>query len=264
MEMERIERVILDIVCRDPYTRHLFATAAPTDPRIEPMLDPVEEEIRRRADGNTAVIRCRDLEWEADEGEPVAVFDEEAGAIVVLSSSYLGEDGSIDHVRAERAREEIERHLEHVLYRPFNQQMVFIEHFPLLWANRRRIIGTPEYSCVPFPRDGGGPPYASVVGLGDILRLLEDEKAAFRLKLPGGCRCEEGPVIVDYRWEAPGVCAIRTWCPACGARRTVRTREFRRCGTCDRLMEEAGEKYITSGCFSRLNLLDVISELNRT
>lgn len=49
-----IDKVILDIAHSDDYTDYLFMTAALTNSRVIPLIDPSAEELRRQSDGNAS------------------------------------------------------------------------------------------------------------------------------------------------------------------------------------------------------------------
>ena len=54
-----IDKVILDIAHSDDYTDYLFMTAALTNSRVIPLIDPSAEELRRQSDGNAFIFKCR-------------------------------------------------------------------------------------------------------------------------------------------------------------------------------------------------------------
>lgn len=52
-----IDKVILDIAHSDDYTDYLFMTAALTNSRVIPLIDPSAEELRRQSDGQRIHIQ---------------------------------------------------------------------------------------------------------------------------------------------------------------------------------------------------------------
>lgn len=256
-----IERIILDIVPSDPFTDQLFVTAWYSNPRVVPRVGATGEEILQLAGGNAAVVHCDNLPTDVDDDGRIATWEYLTDTIHVRSRSYLDDRGEIDFDTAYRARLEIEEILRDILLLPRNQQEVFTEYFPLLWEGRRIVYETPELSNVPYAKGAYGFPFGSIPCLGAVLKAIDDNPGLFRLRLPGGCGCGDGAVIVDYRKEDPALWVIRTWCPGCGVRREVRTRDFRRCRPCDRAIETADRSMRITGFECRNNIFDTIDEL---
>ncbi len=256
-----IERIILAIEHGDSYTDHLFMTAALRNPRILPCVEPTEREIRQLSGENTLVLRCDGLERSAGDGEPLAVYEYLTDTIHLFTGNYLAGDGTIDYTMAELAREEVEKRLDELLLGPLNQQELFREYFPLLWRNRRRIYSRPDYFYVPYPHGNFGYPFGCIVCLGAILRTMETDTTNFRLNPPGGCRCGEGPILIDYKYREERLWSLHTWCPTCGTRRVIKTKTFQRYHSCDRSIERTDAECNAGAEVSRLNLLDVVDAL---
>lgn len=256
-----IERIILDIVPSDPFTDQLFVTAWYSNPRIVPRVGATREEILQLAGGNAAVVHCDNLPLDVDEYGRSATWEYLTDTIHVRSLSYLGDGGEVDFDTAFRVRLEIEEILKGILLVPQNQQEVFAEYFPLLWEGRSIVYGTPDLCNVPYANGSCGFPFGSIPCLGAVLKAIDDNPGLFRLRLRGGCGCADGAVIVDYKKKAPDLWVVRTWCPACGMRREVWTRDFRRCRSCDRAIETSDRSMRITGFNCRNDIFDVIDEL---
>lgn len=68
----------------DDYTDYLFMTAALTNSRVAPLLNPSEEELRRLRNGNSFVFKCRNSRKELAAGD--RTVDEYSHTIVALKA----------------------------------------------------------------------------------------------------------------------------------------------------------------------------------
>ena len=257
------DKIILDIRHSDPYTDSLFLTAAFTNRRVMPLVDPDRDEIRRRSGVNTAVIRCVNTREEcAGGGDPV--FINGRGDLFVRSRCYLADDGSIDFGKAEAVRALIGNFVTDKLLAPANLLEVYRQNFHVLWACRSRIYADPQLF---YARSGR---YSSrlhdCLPIGTILRAIEDDPANFRLSLRGGCSCSESPILVDYpsRYSLGNGWRLFTWCPKCGSRREVQAGSFWRRESCDLSFERTDIYYNKGRGYSALSLLDVVDRLRST
>lgn len=257
------ERIILDICHSDDYTDYLFQTAVLRNNRIIPLVDPSKEELKRLAGGNTLVVHCDNFRREADKEGNLSTYEYLTDTIHVFSKSYLSDDGAIDYAKAELARTEIEEHLKYCLTGPYNQQEAFRERFPLLWNKRRIIYETPNLFYAEYINGDCGYPFGSIVYLGAILKAIETHSQYFRYNPPGGCHCEDGPIIIDYKktFKELGEWVIYTWCPSCDTRASVKMGDNPKFYTWDRVIKKTDEHYVTGVGFSALTILDVIDSL---
>lgn len=83
-----IDKVILDIAHSDDYTDYLFMTAALTNSRVIPLIDPSAEELRRQSDGNAFIFKCRNsrkaLESGGRDSPCGSIFTHHSGAFADL------------------------------------------------------------------------------------------------------------------------------------------------------------------------------------
>lgn len=80
-----IDKVILDIAHSDDYTDYLFMTAALTNSRVIPLIDPSAEELRRQSDGNAFIFKCRNSRKALESGDGTVRADQYSHTILVLS-----------------------------------------------------------------------------------------------------------------------------------------------------------------------------------
>ena len=259
------ERIILDIAHSDRYTDYLFQTAALRNHRVVPLVDPHAEFLRRLSGDTTLVVHCDNLRRDADKDGNLTRYEYLTDTIHVFSRSYLADYGSVNPSVAERARCEIEEHLDDCLLGPTNQQEVFREYFPLLWENRERIFSDPELFHVRYFNGNGGYPFGSIVYLGAILKAIATNVGYFRYDPPGGCPCKGHPVLVDYKktFRKEVKWAIRTWCPTCHRKSTLIVEDFPQYPVCDGIIERVNDGFIDGSGFSGLNLLDAIERLKK-
>lgn len=104
-----IDKVILDIAHSDDYTDYLFMTAALTNSRVIPLIDPSAEELRRQSDGNAFIFKCRNSRKALESGDGTVRADQYSHTILVLSRIYLDDDGEIDAGNAEIVRSLIQK-----------------------------------------------------------------------------------------------------------------------------------------------------------
>lgn len=71
-----IDKVILDIAHSDDYTDYLFMTAALTNSRVIPLIDPSAEELRRQSDGNAFIFKCRNSRKALESGDGTVRADQ--------------------------------------------------------------------------------------------------------------------------------------------------------------------------------------------
>ena len=147
-----IDRIILNIPHSDDYTDYLFMTAALTNRRVIPLMNPDREEIRKKSDINTLVLRCINAHQEPKAGDRSVTVDTLNKSIRVLSKVYLDEDGTIDYSNAEMVRALIQEALLNILTEPRNLIEAFRLHFPLLWMKRQRIYDDPKLFFAPSGR----------------------------------------------------------------------------------------------------------------
>ncbi len=264
--VERIKIAIEPNV--DNFSAYLIQTAALACPWVEPLIGPDIKALRERSSAGTVVLSCRQLSWKNGNPDTIVIWSHQGTYLHVQTADYLSADGSIDHAKAEAARREIEAFLlKEVLLEDKNQLAALVEYFPLLWKHRRRIYGNPQYCFVHVPlRDTSYISYPHVY-LGAFILARETNTAHFRVRFRGGCSCTSGTILLDYtkdsdrgkdkEWE------LSTWCPACGARRTVQTRSFDEWGECERSVRNVDRAYRFGAGASGITLFDVIDELKR-
>ena len=125
-----IDKVILDIAHSDDYTDYLFMTAALTNSRVIPLIDPSAEELRRQSDGNAFIFKCRNSRKALESGDGTVRADQYSHTILVLSRIYLDDDGEIDAGNAEIVRSLIQKAATDVLESAENLKEVYRLHFP--------------------------------------------------------------------------------------------------------------------------------------
>lgn len=125
-----IDKVILDIAHSDDYTDYLFMTAALTNSRVIPLIDPSAEELRRQSDGNAFIFKCRNSRKALESGDVTVRADQYSHTILVLSRIYLDDDGEIDAGNAEIVRSLIQKAATDVLESAENLKEVYRLHFP--------------------------------------------------------------------------------------------------------------------------------------
>ena len=254
-------KIILHIYHSDDYTDYLFQTAALTNKRVFPMIDPGRDEIATHYTLRTTILHCcvsRNEDYDRD--EPVW-FDEHIRRICVYACYYLDKDGSIDSNKANYVRSFIEKVINDILLAPENLMDIYREYFPLLWRHRDIIYSNPRYF---FVKSGWrGLLFDVYFPLGVILRTIEDEHKNFRLSLRGDCGCKDAPLLIDYQYSYNDwrYLTLHTWCPVCGKRRAIRTQRFLREGYCNSALESAFRYYDEGQGFSTLSLPDLIDIL---
>ncbi len=265
--VERIKIAIEPNV--DSFSAYLIQTAALTCPWVEPLVAPDIDALRECSPAGTVVLSCRKIPWNNGNPDTIVIWAQDGAYLHVQRDDYLSADGSIDHAKAEAARGEIEAFLlKEVLLEEKNQLAALVEYFPLLWKHRRRIYGNPQYCYAHVPlRDTNGYFSYPHVYLGAFILARETNTTHFRVHFQGGCSCAGGAILLDYTkdrdkgkdkgWE------LSTWCPACGARRTVRTRSFDEWGECERSVRNVDHAYRFGAGVSVLTLFDVIEELKK-
>ena len=120
-----IDKVILDIAHSDDYTDYLFVTAALTNSRVIPLIDPSAEELRRQSDGNAFIFKCRNSRKALESGDVTVRADQYSHTILVLSRIYLDDDGEIDAGNAEIVRSLIQKAATDVLESAENLKEVY-------------------------------------------------------------------------------------------------------------------------------------------
>lgn len=260
-----INKIILNIPHSDDYTDYLFMTAALTNHRVVPMLNPVQKEIKRQSDVNTLVLRCINVHKLPDEDDRIVKADPMSKTICVMSKYYLLEGGEIDHHRAEMTRASIEHAINNILMDPRNLREVFRQHLPLLWMKRKEIFANPQFFFAFSGRYGIGPDGYGEAPVGAILKAMEEDPKLFKVRLGGGCDCGEKPFLVDYdrvfESGASSTWLLYTWCPICHSRREIRAWDFKRAYSCDYRITQILEENDKGQGLSNLSLFDVIDAL---
>ena len=255
------EIIILDICHSDDYTDYLFQTAALTNKRVFPMIDPGRDEIASHYTTRTTILHCRASRNEDHgQGEPVC-FDEHLRRISVYPPYYLEDNGNIDSHKANYVRALIEKAINGLLLAPENLMEIYREYFPLLWKHRDTICSNPQYF---FVKSGWrGLLFDDFFPLGVILKTIEDEHKNFRLSLRGDCGCKDAPLLIDYQYSRDDwhYLTLHSWCPICGKRRAVKTQRFLREGYCNSALESAFRYYDEGQGFSTISLPDIIDIL---
>ncbi|MBP5333474.1 MAG: hypothetical protein J6W94_05330 [Bacteroidales bacterium] len=256
------DKIILSIPHSDDYTDFLFLTAALTNKRIVPMLDPTREQIAKESDHNTLVLRCLNIHEVPGPGKHIVSADAASRTVKLLSRYYLSADGTVDAGRADMARAAIASAVEGILLEPKNLREAFRLNFPLLWAKRRQIIDNPQMFFVFSGRYGTGPDWDTPVPLGAVLKAMEDNPETFRLQVTGGCSCTRKPMLIDfeetYGYNTQGNWTLYTWCPECHSRREIHAWNFQRSDVCALRMTYAGKENDKGQGLSNLTIFDVI------
>lgn len=255
------DKIILNIKHSDDYTDYLFLTAALTNRRIFPLLDPRPEEIRRLSDSNTKVIRCYNSRNSCGEHDMPISYDEPSGALRILSRYFLEDDGTVNAGKAESLRAMIEETVTERLMAPGNLLEYYRHFFPLYWRKRQTIFDNPLFFYVRSGWYGGH--FIDAFPIGVILKAIEEDPANFRLSLRGGCSCSEPPLLIEYPsvYDTGRFYKLYTWCPACGARREIKAESFWRAGACDNSLEMTRRYYDKGQGFSSLSLFDLTEAL---
>lgn len=256
-----IDKIILNISHSDDYTDYLFMTAALTNRRVIPLLDPTPEQIREQSDANTMILRCINIQKEPGQDGRIVNADEISKSICVHSKSYLLDEGKIDSHKAELARSSIGRAIDLFLSNPQNLRKVFRQNMPLLWARRKLIFANPQYFYAFSGQYGRG---SAPIPIGVILKALDEHQDTLGFKQRGGCNCEKAPLIIDYEtnfgdWFNTSL-TIFTWCPSCGARREIKAGYFLQQKLFEQCLEDIMRKDKVQG-LSHLSLFDVIDAL---
>lgn len=255
-------KIILHIYHSDDYTDYLFQTAALTNKRVLPMIDPGRDEIALHYTPQTTILYCYvSQDEDYDQDEPVC-FDERHRRICVYTSYYLDKEGSIDSYKADYVRALIEKVINDMLMDPENLMEIYRENFPQLWHHRDKIYANPNYF---FVQSGWrGLMFYDYYPIGVILKTIEDEHKNFRLSLRGDCVCKDAPLLIDYQncYDGKHYLTLHSWCPICGNRRAIKTQRFLREGYCNSALESASRYYDDDQGFSTLSLLDLIDILH--
>lgn len=256
-----IDNVILDIAGSDDYTDYLFMTAALTNSRVAPLLNPTEEELRRMRNGNSFVFKCRNSRKELAAGDRTVAVDEYSHTIVVLSRIYLDDEGNISIADAEIVRDLIRKAVTGALESSWNLKEVYRFHFPTFWAARERIYANPRFF---YARTGMlSTSTFREIPLGVALKAIERAPDLFIPTSFGGCRCKEGAILVDYEYAVS--CAedwtMHTWCPDCGARREFKVRNFDLEKSCSSFLAGVEREFDNGVGVSGLGLFEVIDAL---
>ena len=258
-----IDKIILSITHSDDYTDYLFMTAALTNRHVVPLMNPSQDEIRKKTDRNSLVLRCINAHQEPKVGDRSVTVDTLNKSIRVLSKVYLDEDGTIDYSNAEMVRALIQEALLNILTEPRNLIEAFRLHFPLLWMKRQRIYDDPKLFFASSGRYGYR--IDNRMPVGAILKAMEEDPETFRLRLGGGCNCAEKPLLVDYDSRFlefnDHTWTLYTWCPVCHAKREIKAAYFQRSTACDLAVEKALSRYDKGQGTSPLTLFDVIDTL---
>lgn len=256
-----IDKVILDIAGSDDYTDYLFMTAALTNSRVIPLIDPSAEELRRQSDGNTFIFKCHNSRKELEKGDRTVNADQYSHTILVLSRIYLDDGGGIDSGNAEIVRSLIQKAVTDVLESAENLKEIYRLHFPTFWAGRERIYGNPRFF---YARTGiFNRQIYKDVPLGVMLKAIEGAPDLFRPETLGGCRCKERPILIDYEYDPVTLdeCTMHTWCPTCRSRRGFKVRNFDLERACSAFIGRIHNEYDNGQGFSTLSLFDVLDAL---
>ncbi len=256
-----IDKVILDIAHSDDYTDYLFMTAALTNSRVIPLIDPSAEELRMQGGGNTFIFKCHNSRKPLEDGDRTVRADQYSHTILVLSRIYLDDDGEIYASNAEIVRSLIQKAATDVLESAENLKEVYRLHFPTFWAERERIYGNPRFFHARtgiFNRQ-----IYKEVPLGVMLKAIEEAPDLFRPVSVGGCHCKERPLLIDYEYDAVALdeCALHTWCPTCRSRRCFKVRNFDLERTSSAFIGRIYNEYDNVQEFSTLSLFDVLDAL---
>lgn len=256
-----IDNVILDIAHSDDYTDYLFMTAALTNSRVIPLLDPSSEEIRRRRNGNTFIFKCRSSRKALATGDRTIKVDEYSHTILVMSRIYLDDEGNINTSNAEIIRDLIREAAEGVLVTSENLRAIYRFHFPTFWAARERVYANPRFF---YARTGiFNIVTLSYVPLGVMLKAIETAPDLFRPVSFGGCRCKDGALLIDYERKINygEEWTMFTWCPHCGARREFTVQYFDQEKACSSYIGRLDKEFDKGQGFSGFGLFDVFDEL---
>lgn len=257
-----IDKVILDIAHSDDYTDYLFMTAALTNSRVIPLIDPSAEELRRQSDGNAFIFKCRNSRKALESGDVTVRADQYSHTILVLSRIYLDDDGEIDAGNAEIVRSLIQKAAIDVLESAENLKEVYRLHLPTFWAERERIYGNPRFF---YARTGiFNRQIYKEVPLGVIIKAIEEAPDLFRSGSIGGCHCKERPILIDYEYDYAALdeCVLHTWCPTCRSRRGFKVRNFDLERACSAFIGRIHNEYDKGQGFSTLSLFDVLDALS--
>ena len=255
-------KIILDIRHSDDYTDFLFMTAALTNKRVVPMLDPSREDIRRQGDNHTLVLRCVNVKREPGPKDRMVSADLVARTIRVLSKSYLLPDGEIDFSKAEAVRGGIENAINLFLLEPKNVREVYRHHFPMLWLKREQIYAQPQFFFAFCGRYSSLSVCGGMVPLGAVLKAIDENPEAFSIPLQGGCNCSTPSILLDYEKFYDSCTSyswrLHTWCPVCHARREFQVDTFKQLKACNMSIDRILKQYDRGQGISNLSLFDVI------
>lgn len=196
-----IEFIILNIHHSDDYTDYLFQTAALTNPRVLPMVNPTQEELDAARKREFSVVyncygRFRDSRMVA----PSVLSHSINRTITVQTHYYISEDGSINLTEAEIARALIEKELYEQLDAPKNLREIYRHYFFGIWKNRERIYANPLYF---YANCGVSNKFVKSVPLGVVLKAIEENPDLFTKRQSAYHRCpdcNERHRNSTYRW----------------------------------------------------------------
>ena len=246
-----VDKVILDIHHSDDYTDYLLMTAGLTNARIIPMVGASPQAIKAKADSNTLILKCHNIRKELSPWNRPVESDTSYGSVRILSRFYLADDGSINAAHAEIVRQTVQEVAMNALLSPANLLQVYRQYFPVLWSRREMIFANPKLF---FASSGSHP-------IGAVLKAVEEDPRNFRIRLGGGCSCEQRPLLIDWDQVYGEHWTLYTWCPVCHSRREIRAWNFQRAWNCERSIEQSRNYYDKGQGLSALTLFDVLDAL---
>ena len=265
---DMIEYIILNIHHSDDYTDYLFQTAALTNPRVLPMVNPTPEELDAARKSEFSVVyncygRFRDPQMVAP-----SVFSHSINrTITALTHYYISEDGRINPTEAEIARALIEKELKEQLDAPQNLRDIYRRYFFGIWKNREQIYANPLYF---YANCGVSNKFVKSVPLGVVLKAIEENPDLFTKRQSAYHRCPHDSILCDFQYYPDEVNEwhVHYCCPDCGeevmeAYEWLRNRFHQK----DQLaftVEKTLRKYNRGQGRSRLNIFNVIDELSIT
>ena len=261
-----IEFIILNIHHSDDYTDYLFQTAALTNPRVLPMVNPTQEELDAARKKNFSVVyncygRFRDPRMVA----PSVLSHSINRTITVQTHYYISEDGSINLTEAETARALIEKELNEQLNAPKNLRDIYRHYFFGIWKNRELIYANPLYF---YANCGVSNKFVKSVPLGVVLKAIEENPDLFTKRQSAYHRCPHDSILCDFQYYPDD--EIQEWhvhycCPVCGDEvMEVYEWIFHQKDILAFTVEKTLRKYNRCQGRSRLNIFNVIDELSIT
>lgn len=258
-----IEKIILAIAHSDDFTDYLFQTACLTNRRIVPMLNPTVSELYDARGGNTIVYRCEGRYKDPQTMAPSVFVHRLNRSITVLTHCYLREDGSIDILEAEMARERIEKALLEELESSQNLREMYQQYFTGLWENRKAIYANPQFF---YANSGVSNKFVKAVPLGVMLKTLEDNPGFF-------VNPANGQMLIDFQYvENPETdkweWILEWWYPGCRYLMTEvigwKSDRFKTKDMLAYTIVKACRKYNKGQVRSPLTILNVIDRLSLT